>query len=36
MPADTAPEVVMLAYKEEDGTLTAWEDYHRADAAAKM
>ena len=36
LPADTPPEVVLLAYKEEDGTLTAWEDYHRADAAAKM
>lgn len=33
LPPDTAPEIVLLAGKDEEGELTALEDYRRAFAA---
>lgn len=35
LPPDTAPEVVLLASVDEEGELTAWEDYRRACVAAE-
>ena len=35
LPPDTAPEVVLLASVDDEGELTAWEDYQRACAAAE-